>query len=499
MTAMHAAAKKMLLKDLLPDAKCPAELEVTGLSSDSRSMEAGHLFAALPGGTSHGAQFFREAVAAGATAAITDEEGAKIAATDPNGAGIPVVVCKDPRSDLACAAARWFGGHPDTVVAVTGTNGKTSIVSMTRQIWEFLGREAASVGTLGVEGAYRESLRHTTPDPVTLHRILGNLRRREVDCAALEASSHGILQRRIDGVRLKAAAFTNLSHDHLDYHVDFEEYFNAKARLFECVLRSDSTAVVCNSQSYGRRISAIAKARGIEVIEVGERAGSTLRIVARRYGETGQELHFEWKGNRKKARLNLVGRFQGSNALTAAGLAIASGDNPEDVFRSLENLGTVRGRMELAARVENGSPIYIDYAHTPAALAAALESLRPHTVGRLCVVFGAGGDRDKSKRRFMGEAAARYADSVFITDDNPRNESPASIRSQILLGCPGAREIEDRAAAIFEAVSSLGPGDGLLIAGKGHETGQIVGETVYPFNDGEQASISARLCDGKGT
>ena len=496
---MPAARKIIRLRELLRDSNCPAGLEVTGISSNSRDVEAGHLFAALPGENFHGAQFLREAVSAGASAVLTDLAGAKFAASFPSCSDIPIVVRKDPRVDLARAAASWFGGQPGTVVAVTGTNGKTSVASMTRQIWESVGRAAASIGTLGVEGAYCESLKHTTPDPVTLHRILGKLRESEVDCAALEASSHGISQRRIDGVNLTAAAFTNLSHDHLDYHADFEEYFDAKARLFEQVLKKGAKAVVCNSQIYGERICATAKARGIEVIEIGEKADSTLRVVARRYRETGQDLFFEWKGMRIKARLNLVGEFQGFNALTAAGLAVASGDRPEDVFQALERLDTVRGRMELVARVKNGAPIYVDYAHTPAALAAALVSLRPHILGKLRVVFGAGGDRDKSKRMFMGAAAARFADSVIVTDDNPRNESPALIRSQILEGCPGAREIDDRAAAIFDAVSSLGPGDGLLIAGKGHETGQIVGDTVYPFNDGEQASISARIRDGKGT
>ena len=494
-----AAPKKMLLRELLPDSACPADLEVTGLSSYSRKIEAGNLFAALPGAKIHGAKYIRDAVSAGASAVLTDADGAKIASKSLNGAGPPVICHEDPRAALARAAARWFGGHPGIVVAVTGTNGKTSVASMTRQIWDFLGREAASIGTLGVEGAFCESLEHTTPDPITLHRILGGLHENHVECAALEASSHGILQRRIDGLRLTAAAFTNLSHDHLDYHADFEEYFDAKARLFECLLPSDAIAVVCNSQCFGDRISAIANARNIEVIDVGAKAGSKLRILARRYSETGQELHFEWKGDPKKARLNLVGEFQGINALTAAGLAIASGDRPEEIFRSLDRLSTIRGRMELVARLENGSPIYVDYAHTPAALATALKSLRPHILGKLRVVFGAGGDRDSSKRRFMGLAAARYADSVFVTDDNPRSESPDSIRSQILEGCRGAREIDDRAAAIFEAVNSLNPGDGLIIAGKGHETGQTIGDTVYPFNDGEQASIAARLRDGTGT
>ena len=488
----------MQLRELLGNTECPSGLAITGLASDSRDVVAGSLFAALPGKNFHGAKFLGKAISAGASAVLTDADGAKIANL-LNGTAPPVIVHENPRAELARAAAIWFGGQPGTMVAVTGTNGKTSVASMTRQLWECLGRTAASIGTLGVEGAYIESLEHTTPDPITLHRILSHLREREVDCAALEASSHGISQRRIDGVRLSAAAFTNLSHDHLDYHADIEDYFSVKARLFESVMPTGATAVVCNMQDYGERISAIAKARGIDVITVGEKPGSTIRVVARRFHETGQELHFEWKGIRKKVRLNLVGEFQGTNALAAAGLVIASGDRPDDIFQSLERLATIRGRMELVARLENDAPIYVDYAHTPDALATVLVSLRPHIVGRLCIVLGAGGDRDSSKRRTMGAAASRHADRIYVTDDNPRNESPALIRAEILEGCPEAREIDDRATAIFEAVSSLEPGDGLIIAGKGHEAGQVVGDTVYPFNDGEQASIAARLRDGKGT
>ena len=492
-------ARKVPLRDLVGETQCPNAPEVTGLAFDSRDVKAGNLFAALPGSNVHGAKFIRKAISAGARAVLTDEEGFRIAASDLRGGGPPIIVSEDPRAELARAAAKWFGGQPEKMVAVTGTNGKTSVASMTRQIWECLGQSAASIGTLGVEGAYCESLAHTTPDPIALHRILGELRSRNVDRAALEASSHGISQRRIDGVRLVAAAFTNLSHDHLDYHADFEEYFLAKARLFKRVLPSGATAVVCNMQDYGERVAEIARERELKVIAVGEKAGSALRIVARRFFETGQDLHFEWEGERSKARLNLIGEFQGTNALTAAGLAIASGCSPGEVFQNLERIETVRGRMELVARLDNGCPVYVDYAHTPAALAAALVSLRSHILGKLHVVFGAGGGRDRSKRRVMGLEAARFADSVIVTDDNPRNESPAAIRSQVMEGCPEAREFDDRAAAIFEAVRMLQPGDGLIIAGKGHETGQTVGDTVYPFSDGEQASIAARLRDGKGT
>ena len=469
------------------------EVRVSHLAVDSREVRPGALFAALPGTRVHGAAHAGAAVRRGAVAVLTDPEGAAVAGDLGDAA---VILAQDPRAALAFAAALWFGAQPETVVAVTGTNGKTSVATFARQIWERADLDAVNIGTTGVEGAFSAPLRHTTPEPVTLHRLLAQMAGEGVTHAAMEASSHGLAQRRLDGVRLRAAAFTNISRDHLDYHASFEEYFAAKARLFDHVLPEEGAAVVDIDGEWGLRMAAVARERGQDVVTVGAEAGADLRILAQRFDEAGQDLRFEWRGAPQMARLALVGGFQAHNALVAAGLAIGCGLDAEVAFRSLPRLRTVRGRMERAAARGNGAPVYVDYAHTPAAVETALAALRPHVMGRLVVVLGAGGDRDRDKRPMMGRAAAQGADAVIVTDDNPRSEDPGAIRAAVMEGAPGAAEVADRAEAILRAVDALGPGDALLIAGKGHETGQEVAGVLHPFDDAEQASIAVAALDG---
>ncbi len=468
--------------------------EVTGLAVDSRDVAPGMLFAALPGSAVHGARFIPMALERGATVVLTDPEGAALAAGALD--GVACVVVEEPRAALARAAALWFGAQPGTMVAVTGTNGKTSVATFTRQIWTALGHAAINVGTTGVEGAWTAPLHHTTPDPITLHRALAEAAAAGVTHAAMEASSHGLDQRRLDGVRLKAAAFTNFTQDHLDYHKTFEAYFAAKARLFTEVLPDDGIAVVNTDDPKGPEIAAIARARGQGVMTVGQGAACDLRIAGQRFDAAGQDLRLEWHGKPYQVRLALIGGFQAANVLAAAGLVIAAGSPPGDVFAVLPQLGTVRGRMQHAATRANGATVFVDYAHTPDAVETALKALRPHVMGRLVIVFGAGGDRDRGKRPLMGAAAAAHADLCIVTDDNPRSEDPASIRAAILAACPGAQEVGDRAEAILRGVAALGPGDALLIAGKGHESGQTVAGTVYPFDDVEQASLAVAALDG---
>jgi UDP-N-acetylmuramoyl-L-alanyl-D-glutamate--2,6-diaminopimelate ligase len=473
------------------------DVRVTGLAVDSREVRDGFLFAALPGSRVHGGEFVGYALRMGAGSLLTDREGARIAADEIAEAGLPVVVAEDPRQALAYAAALWFGAQPDTVVAVTGTNGKTSVATFARQLWQAIGLPAVNIGTTGVAGDVSLPLIHTTPEPITLHRALAEVAEAGVEHAAMEASSHGLDQRRLDGVRLKAAGFTNFSRDHLDYHGTMEAYFAAKAQLFERVLPEDGTAVVNLDDPKGPEVAAIAQARGCDLLTVGRAEGAALRVLGQRFDATGQELRFSWNGVARQVRLDLVGGFQAENALVAAGLCIASGSEPAEVFAALPRLTTVPGRMQLAARRANGAAVFVDYAHTPDALRTAISALRPHVMGRLVVVFGAGGDRDRGKRPKMGQAVAELADVAIVTDDNPRSEDPAAIRAMVLEGCPEATEVGDRAEAILRGVDALEPGDALLIAGKGHETGQTVGATVYPFDDVEQASVAVAALDGR--
>jgi UDP-N-acetylmuramoyl-L-alanyl-D-glutamate--2,6-diaminopimelate ligase len=473
------------------------DVRVTGLAVDSRDVRDGFLFAALPGSRVHGGEFIQYALRMGAGAILTDREGARIAAEEIAEAGLPVVVAEDPRQALSYAAALWFGAQPETVVAVTGTNGKTSVATFARQIWQAMGIPAVNIGTTGVAGDVSLPLIHTTPEPITLHRALAEVAEAGVEHAAMEASSHGLDQRRLDGVRIAAAGFTNFSQDHLDYHGTMEAYFAAKAQLFDRVLPEDGTAVVNLDDPKGPEIADIAEARGCDLLTVGRSEAAALRVIGQRFDATGQVLRFSWNGVVRQVRLDLVGGFQAENALVAAGLCIASGSEPAEVFAALPRLATVPGRMQLAATRANGAAVFVDYAHTPDALRTAISALRPHVMGRLVVVFGAGGDRDRGKRPKMGQAVADLADVAIVTDDNPRSEDPASIRAMVLEGCPEATEVGDRAEAILRGVDALEPGDALLIAGKGHETGQTVGTTVYPFDDVEQASVAVAALDGR--
>ena len=351
---------------------------------------------------------------------------------------------------------------------------------------------------MGVQGDYAAKLAHTTPEPVTLHRVLAEAAAAGVTHAAMEASSHGLDQRRLDGVRVRAGAFTNFSQDHLDYHADFDDYFAAKALLFDRILQPGDAAVINIDGDRGQQMAEIAVDGDLRLTAVGHGDACDLRILGQRYDATGQDLRFSLDGRTHLVRLNLIGGFQAENVLAAAGLCIASGDAPDRVLATLPGLTTVRGRMELAAMRENGAVVFVDYAHKPGAVVAALQSLRPHVMGRIVIVLGAGGDRDRGKRPLMGEAAREFADVVYITDDNPRTEDPAAIRAEVMAGAgPEAIEVADRAEAILRAVDALQPGDALLIAGKGHETGQIVGSDVFPFDDAEQASVAVAALDGR--
>lgn len=489
-------ARAIRLSDLGLTARAGRDPALSGVTADSRAVRAGMLFAALPGTAVHGAKFIAMALEQGAAAVLTDAEGARLAADALADTDVALVVAEDPRAALACAAALWFGAQPEVMVAVTGTNGKTSVATFTRQIWAALGHEAINIGTTGIEGAWTAPSGHTTPDPVTLQKLLAAAAQGGVTHAAMEASSHGIDQRRLDGVRLCAGGFTNLTQDHLDYHKTMEAYFEAKAQLFTRLLPEDGVAVVNLDGAKGSEMAELALGRGLRVLTVGKGQGADLQIAATRPDPTGQEVRYLWQGRAFQTRLALIGAFQAENVAVAAGLAIAAGDAPEAVLGVLPRLTGVRGRMQLAATRKNGAAVYVDYAHTPDALETALRALRPHVMGRIIVVFGAGGDRDRTKRPLMGAAAQAHADVLYVTDDNPRTEEPGSIRAAILAACPEANEVGDRAEAILRAVDALLPGDALLIAGKGHESGQVIGTDVYPFDDVEQASVAVAALDG---
>jgi UDP-N-acetylmuramoyl-L-alanyl-D-glutamate--2,6-diaminopimelate ligase len=450
---------------------------IAGLAADSREVKPGYLFAALPGVKTDGARFIEEALKRGA-AAVLVASGAS-----PTNSSAAIIEDSDPRRRLALIAARFFGTQPETAIAVTGTNGKTSVASFVRQLWAAQGFTAASLGTVGVVSpSGTKILKHTTPDPIELHRLLAALAEEGVTHLALEASSHGLQQRRVDGITFAAGAFTNISRDHLDYHPSFEDYFEQKLRLFTELLPEGAAAIVDVDSEAGRRVAAVAEARGLRLISVG-REGETLRLVSAKLDGFAQTLVVEHDGKRHSVRLPLVGAFQASNALVATGLAMATGAGAATVLPLLAALQGARGRLDLAGTARAGAPIFVDYAHTPDALAKALDALRPYAENRLVVVFGCGGDRDKGKRPEMGRVAIAKADLSIVTDDNPRSENPATIRGEILNAAPGAIEIGDRAAAIAEAVGKLERGDVLLVAGKGHETGQTVGATVIPFSD----------------
>jgi UDP-N-acetylmuramoyl-L-alanyl-D-glutamate--2,6-diaminopimelate ligase len=461
------------------------DASVTGFAIDHRKVAPGTVFGAFEGARVNGEDFIPAAVAAGAIAVVARPE-AKIE-------GAFHIVSDDPRQRFAHLAAAFFAPFPETAVAVTGTNGKTSTVEMTRQLWRMAGHHAASIGTLGVTTSDDcVSTGLTTPDVVTFLSNVAGLAREGVTHVAFEASSHGLSQYRTEGLKVVAAAFTNLSRDHLDYHGDMANYLTAKLRLFSEVLDEDGTAVVWADDDQAARVVDLAHARRQKIMTVGERGG-TLRLVSRDPTLLGQGLVIEAEDRELTVNLPLIGAYQAANALTAAGLVIATGGDVAQTVANLSRLQPVRGRLERAVITRTGAPVYVDYAHTPDALEAAIDALKPHTAGRLIVVFGAGGDRDHGKRELMGEIAQRYGDVVIVTDDNPRSENPADIRAEVLKGAPDATEIGDRRRAIGEAVAIAAPDDIVLIAGKGHEQGQIVGALVLAFDDVSVAREAAAI------
>mgnify|MGYP001765916876 CR=1 FL=1 len=478
----------MRLGDLLPRIGDPSlrNAEVRGVTADSRAVGPGFVFFAVPGVKADGLTFAPQAIAAGAIAVVA--ERAPSAALDA-----PVAVVEDVRAALSQAAAVFYPRQPATIAAITGTSGKTSVAAFARQLWLAQGQAAASLGTIGVvspSGEVYDSL--TTPDPVMLHKLLDTLAGSGVTHLAMEASSHGLDQRRLDGVRLSVAAFTNLSRDHLDYHPTVEDYLRAKLRLFDTLLPPGKPAVIDADSDVAARVIAAARSRGAAPLTVGAR-GDFLRLVRAEPEGLATRLEIAVAGRTYRVRLPLAGGFQVSNALVAAGIVIAAGENAEKVLAALEYLSGAPGRLELVGR-KGQAPVFIDYAHKPDALEKALAALRPFAPGKLIVVFGCGGDRDRGKRPMMGEIAARAADVAIVTDDNPRNEDPAAIRAEIMAGAPKGRalhEIGDRGEAIAAGVAMLQTGDVLLVAGKGHETGQIVGDRTLPFSD--HAAVRAAL------
>src|SRR6516225_3254692 len=466
-----------------------AALALRGISGDSRSVKPGDLFVAVTGAKDDGLRFVDQALASGAVAIM-----AQRAPLAPLPEGIALIKVTNVRRALALAAGRFFPGQPEVITAVTGTSGKTSVAAFTRQIWSAIGLPAASIGTVGLVSPQREiygSL--TTPDPIALHRSLDDLAREGVTHLAIEASSHGLDQHRLDGMRVTAGGFTNLSRDHLDYHPTLEAYLAAKLRLFTDLIEPGGAAVIAADHEHADAVTAAATRRRLRLISVGRR-GEGIRLIESRIEGFAQVLELSHAGREYRVRLPLPGAFQVENALVAAGLVIATGGEPAATFAALAHLKGAKGRLELLGE-RGGAPIFVDYAHKPDALAKALEALRPYVSGRLVVVFGCGGDRDPGKRPMMGAIAAQLADRVVVTDDNPRSESPAAIRAAILQASPGALEIGDRREAIRASIADLRRGDVLLIAGKGHETGQIIGKQVLPFSDHEAvaAALAGRV------
>ena len=457
--------------------------EISGMTADSRKVKPGMLFAALPGTVHDGRKFIPSALEKGAAAVLCQPyDGEKPAA---------FIETDEPRLALAKAAAKFYGAQPKNMAAITGTNGKSSTVDFLRQIWAHAGLKAASMGTLGAVGPNGKiDVGHTTPDPVTIHETLKRLSDEGVSHVAMEASSHGLEQHRMDGVTLAAVAFTNFTQDHLDYHATMDEYLNAKLRLFTELAPSGVPAIINADSDHRAAFENAAKSANLDILSVGWR-GDDLKIAELMPHGTYQTLFLKWRSEEARLDLPLIGEFQALNALTAAGLALSLGLPFETVADGLRNLQPVKGRLEFVTETASGAGIFVDYAHTPDGLNVLLRAARPHTAGNLTVVFGCGGDRDALKRPLMGEIAAKYADRVIVTDDNPRTEDPASIRQAILEKTPGAEEIADRGEAIRAAIAGLQKGDTLLIAGKGHETGQIIGDTVVPFSDRETALEAA--------
>ena len=470
----------MILRDLFPQLTgADGDVPITGLTADSRQVRPGFVFAAMQGVVTDGRKFISGAIEAGAVAVLGEDL--------PPIEGVVSVGVENARLALARASARFYSQQPQTIVAVTGTNGKSSTVDFLRQIWEQANLRGASMGTLGAIGPKGHiDLGHTTPDPVAIHATLQSLAQDGVSHVAMEASSHGLAQYRLDAVHLSGVAFTNLTQDHLDYHETMDEYRAAKTRLFSELAPKGCPAVVNADSDQRLFFEEAGRSAGLDIVSVGWR-GADLKIEELMPKATGQRLFLDWRGEKAAIDLPLIGEFQALNALTAAGLALAGGVDLQAVAEGMAKLKPVKGRLEYVGETDAGAGIFVDYAHTPAGLDVLIRAARPHTAGRLVVVFGCGGDRDRGKRPLMGEVAAKHADLVIVTDDNPRSEDPAFIRSEVLAGVPNGLEIGDRGEAIRRAIKDLRKGDTLLIAGKGHETGQIIGDTVVPFSDQETA------------
>ncbi|HEY1983125.1 MAG TPA: UDP-N-acetylmuramoyl-L-alanyl-D-glutamate--2,6-diaminopimelate ligase [Xanthobacteraceae bacterium] len=480
----------MKLREILPpDAEFDrrhADLKIGAVTADSRAVKPGDIFVAIAGGKADGLRFTDAAISAGAAAIVAER---------PPEAALPQSIAfakvANARCALALIAAKIYPRQPGTIAAVTGTSGKTSVAAFTRQIWNTLGHRAASIGTVGVVSPSGETYGSlTTPDPVALHRSIDALAGEGVTHLAIEASSHGLDQFRLDGLHITAGGFTNITRDHLDYHPSFEAYLEAKLRLFSDLLAPGSAAIIDVDHEQANKVTATAVSRGLRIISVG-RSGNGIRLVRSAIDGFSQRLQLEYEGKLFQVHLPLVGEFQIENALVAAGLAIATGGDAGAVFAALEQLTGAKGRLERVG-MSRRAQIFVDYAHKPDALAKALEALRPYVSGRLVVVFGAGGDRDRGKRPLMGAVAAARADRVIVTDDNPRSEDAGTIRAAIMGEAPGATEIGDRRVAIRQAIADLRAGDVLLIAGKGHETGQIIGDRVLPFSDHEAVATALK-------
>ena len=470
--------------DVKLDAGAPLDAPVSGFAIDNRKVAPGTVFGAFQGLRVNGEDFIADAVRAGAVAVVARPE-AKVE-------GAVHIAHDNPRRLFALLAARYFAPFPEVTVAVTGTNGKTSTVELARQLWRMLGHHSASIGTLGVTTSVDQvSTGLTTPDIVTFLSNMSGLKREGITHAAFEASSHGLAQYRTEGLPVSVAAFTNLSRDHLDYHGDMDSYFDAKMRLFDEVVALNGTAVIWADDAWSDKVIQRATKRGLRVLSVGVQ-GQALRLANRTPTQLGQTLDVEVEAKLYKVNLPLIGAYQAANALTAAGLVIAGGEDVAKVLELLGRVQPVRGRLERAVITKAGAPVYVDYAHTPDGLRAAIEALRPHTRGRLITLFGAGGDRDTGKRPQMGKVAAELADHVIVTDDNPRSEDPSAIRAAVMAGAPGAEEIGGRRDAIAAAIAQAGADDIVLLAGKGHEQGQIIGDRVLPFDD----VTVARECAG---
>lgn len=471
------------------------EIDIVGLTADSREVKPGYLFAALPGVQVDGARFIKDAVDRGASAVLMAQDGemdGHSLSSSPASSAPVFLKDRNPRKRLALLAAQFYGAQPGVVAAVTGTNGKTSVATFVREIWEALGVAAASLGTVGVVSPSGErELGFTTPDPVRLHQEVLTLTQEGVTHLAMEASSHGLAQHRLDGLQVNAAGYTNISRDHLDYHATFDEYAYAKLRLFGEVMAPGGVAVLNADANHFQEFEAVSWARGHRILSVG-RKGRGICLTGVRPNPRGQTMRIVHEGKDYEIDLPLAGEFQASNALVAAGLVIGCGGEAGQVFKALEGLKGAKGRLEAVAHLSNGASIYVDYAHTPDGLETALNAMRPHTKGRLVVVFGCGGDRDAGKRPQMGEIAIRCADVVFVTDDNPRSETPASIRDEIMVAAAGAQNVGDRQEAISQAVQGLMAGDVLIVAGKGHETGQVLADRTIDFSDHEAVAFAVK-------